>query len=94
VELLERYSNRTNWFKTVHRALGSQRSVADFVTHRDTLRRLSCEQVTALVAGYQAGATVYELAERFDINRKTVSEHLHRQGVEIRRHGLNSHQIV
>lgn len=42
-------------------------------------RQLSSEQVAALVEGYQAGATVYELASRFKIHRVTVSQHLHRQ---------------
>jgi hypothetical protein len=49
--------------------------------------------VAALVEQYQAGATVYELAERFKIHRVTVSEHLHRQGVRMRRRGLEEWQI-
>ena len=47
----------------------------------------------ALVEQYQAGATVYELAERFKIHRVTVSEHLHRQGVRMRRRSLEEWQI-
>jgi DNA-binding transcriptional regulator LsrR (DeoR family) len=34
-----------------------------------------------LVAGYQAGRTVRQLAARFQIHRATVSEHLERHGV-------------
>jgi DNA-binding transcriptional ArsR family regulator len=93
VELLGRYSNRTKWAKTVHRALDSQRSVTKPHTERRTVRRLRAEQVAALVVEYEAGATVYELAERFKVHRQTVSEHLHRQGVKMRRQGLNGPQI-
>ncbi|MFJ9781034.1 helix-turn-helix domain containing protein [Amycolatopsis sp. NPDC101161] len=47
-------------------------------------RQLSDLQVDELTAAYQAGGTVYDLAERFKINRKTVSGILHRAGVQIR----------
>ncbi|MCR6487337.1 helix-turn-helix domain containing protein [Amycolatopsis sp. OK19-0408] len=47
-------------------------------------KRLSDQQVGELTAAYQAGDTVYDLAERFKINRKTVSGILHRAGVQIR----------
>ncbi|WP_240521749.1 helix-turn-helix domain containing protein [Amycolatopsis vastitatis] len=47
-------------------------------------RQLSEQQVDKLTAAYQAGDTVYDLAERFKINRKTVSDILHRAGVQIR----------
>jgi DNA-directed RNA polymerase specialized sigma24 family protein len=50
--------------------------------------------VAALVEAYQAGATVYELAERFKIHRQTVSKHLHREGVKMRRRGLDDQQVV
>jgi hypothetical protein len=94
VELLGRYSNRTNWVKTVQRALGSRRTVTEAPTFRGRVRRLAADKVTALAEEYQAGATVYELAERFGINRKTVALHLHRQGVEMRRQGLDDEQIA
>ncbi len=47
--------------------------------------RLNTAQQAQLVAGYEAGATVYELADQFKINRRTVSHHLKRQGVTLRR---------
>jgi predicted DNA-binding protein YlxM (UPF0122 family) len=50
-------------------------------------------QLADLVAGYESGATVYELAVRFKIHRQTVSQHLHRQGVKVRNQGLDDHQI-
>lgn len=50
--------------------------------------------MTALVNGYQAGETVYELAARFGIHRATVSAHLHRQGITVRRQGLDAEGIA
>jgi DNA-binding CsgD family transcriptional regulator len=54
---------------------------------------LTESDVDDLVAGYEAGATVYELAERFGIHRATVSEHLHRRGVGMRGAGLREEQV-
>jgi hypothetical protein len=59
-------------------------------SRRRTTNRLSDRQVAALVDGYLAGATAYELADRFGIHRVTVSAHLHRQGVVLRRQGLDT----
>lgn len=47
-----------------------------------------------LVDAYRAGATVYELAARFGIHRVTVSAHLHRQGVTVRRQGLDDEGVA
>jgi DNA-directed RNA polymerase specialized sigma24 family protein len=47
-------------------------------------RQLSDQQIDKLLHAYKAGGTVYDLAERFKINRKTVSGILHRAGVRIR----------
>ncbi|WP_240437762.1 MarR family transcriptional regulator [Sciscionella marina] len=46
-----------------------------------------------LVEGYLAGATVYQLAEKFGISRATVSAILHRQEVPMRRQGLAVEQV-
>jgi hypothetical protein len=56
-------------------------------------RQLDADQVQELIAGYQAGATVYELATRFGIERRTVSAILHRHGVPVRRRGLSPEQV-
>jgi hypothetical protein len=56
-------------------------------------RQLGDEQVQQLIAGYQSGATVYELGDRFGIERRTVSSILHRHGVPMRRRGLSSDQV-
>lgn len=55
-------------------------------------RQLSNQQVDELTVAYQSGETVYDLAERFKINRKTVSGILHRAGVQIRGR-LTSEQV-
>jgi DNA invertase Pin-like site-specific DNA recombinase len=51
------------------------------------------EQVQKLIAEYQAGATVYQLGERFGISRQTVGKILKRQGVTMRMQGLTPEQI-
>ena len=63
------------------------------VTRRRAGVRLPATRVRELVAGYEAGATVYELADRFGVHRDTVSAHLHRQGVPMRRQGLNEAEV-
>jgi len=56
-------------------------------------RQLDTDQVQELIAGYQAGATVYELGARFGIERRTVSNLLHRHDVQMRRRGLSPNQV-
>jgi DNA-directed RNA polymerase specialized sigma24 family protein len=88
VELLGRYSNQAKWTLTVEQASRSLGTTTEETTLRRTVRQLSPDHVTKLIADYEAGATVYELAEKYKINRKTVSEQLHRHGVSVRRQGL------
>nr|WP_091628054.1 hypothetical protein [Amycolatopsis saalfeldensis] len=57
------------------------------------VRQLGFEQVEQLIADYRSGATVYELGDRFDIERRTVSDILHRHGVPMRRRGLTPDQV-
>jgi hypothetical protein len=49
--------------------------------------------VHRLIAGYEDGATVYELGDRFGINRPTVGKILRRYGVRMRRRGLSPEQV-
>ena len=46
-----------------------------------------------LVTGYQAGATVYDLATRFKVHRTTVSQHLHRRVAAMRGLSLYESQV-
>jgi lambda repressor-like predicted transcriptional regulator len=96
VDLLGRYSNRTSWAK---RLCGLPKATTEEATdtvrvRRRTATRLPANQVTALVDGYRAGETIYQLAARFGIHRATVSAHLHRQGITLRRQGLNAEGVA
>jgi DNA invertase Pin-like site-specific DNA recombinase len=55
--------------------------------------QLSNDQIQQLIAGYQSGSTVYELADQFGIDRKTVSRILRRHDIPMRRTGLLPEQI-
>jgi DNA-directed RNA polymerase specialized sigma24 family protein len=55
-------------------------------------KQLGPDQAQELIAGYQAGATVYELGDRFGISRQTVSKILHRHDVPMRMQGLSPEQ--
>ncbi len=52
-------------------------------------RLLSADDAVRLVDGYRDGKTVYELGREFGIHRVTVSAHLKRAGVPMRRLGLD-----
>lgn len=45
-----------------------------------------------LIHDYVAGATTYELSNRFGVDRRTISAILHRHDVPIRRRGLSPDQ--
>jgi hypothetical protein len=63
-------------------------------TTRQTQRRLRGPEIDELVADYQAGATTYELAERFRMHRVTVSAILKRKGIALRARPLSPTQIT
>ena len=56
-------------------------------------RQLDTDQVEQLITGYRSGATVYELGDRFGVERRTVSNILHRHDVPMRRRGLSPDQV-
>jgi hypothetical protein len=56
-------------------------------------RQLGSDEIQQLIAGYRSGSTVYELAEVFGIERRTVSAILHRHDVPMRRLGLTDDQV-
>lgn len=56
-------------------------------------RQLDPNQTRALIQGYLAGATTYELGSQFGIDRRTVSNILHRHGVQMRRRGLSPDEV-
>jgi hypothetical protein len=57
------------------------------------IRHLKPDQIDKLIAGYQAGATVYELGAQFKIDRKTVSRILRQHHIPMRRTGLRPQQV-
>lgn len=80
--MLYRYSNRLTQVRALERLLASLPSLDEphMVVERApwrSVRRLNDKQIDQLVADYQAGQTVYELAAKYGINRKSVSKHLH-----------------
>jgi hypothetical protein len=48
---------------------------------RRTARRLTADEVDALVAVYRSGASVPQLVKQFGVNRTTVLAHLERRGI-------------
>lgn len=50
---------------------------------RQRQRRLSPAQSADLVAGYEAGSTLRELAARFQVHRTTALDHVKRAGVAL-----------
>jgi hypothetical protein len=58
-----------------------------------TMRPLRQGEVDELVAAYQAGATVFDLAARFGIDRKTVGQHLRRRGIDTTPAGLQPDEV-
>jgi transposase len=51
-------------------------------------------EVTELIKAYEQQEPIKELAQRFGIHRATVTGLLRRQGVELRRAGLTSDDLV
>lgn len=50
-------------------------------SRRGVLKQLSPRDVDALVRSYQAGASVRQLVEEFEIHRTTVLTHLEKRGI-------------
>jgi predicted transcriptional regulator len=57
------------------------------------MRQLQPADIDELMKIYEAGATVYELAEQFSINRKTVGKHLRARGVDTKPPGLHPDDV-
>ena len=62
-------------------------------TVRQKQHRLTREEIGRLVGRYEAGAMVKELAAEFEVERRTVSAILRREGVTLRPRGLNPEQV-
>jgi transposase len=72
----------------------AQDTLRDIVTTvRQKQHRLNRAEIKRLVARYEAGARVKELAAEFEVERRTVSAILQREGVPPRQRGLNVEQV-
>ncbi len=58
-----------------------------------TARQLDAAQTQALIDAYRAGSTVYQLGDRFGIDRRTVGKILTRNGVQTKHPGLSAEDI-
>lgn len=96
------YSNKNAQFRALqdllHKLPASESSETPATPRKpadlpNCTQKLSPEQHNEVVAAYRAGATVYELADRFGIDRKTASRILHRHHVPMRRRGLSPTQV-
>jgi hypothetical protein len=97
VEVMGRYLNPCDQGERLHDLLQIVPSGPKTVNSRTPKaihRRLRPSQVDELVTGYNAGSTVYQLAELFRINRGTVSKLLEREGVPRRGRPLSPAQIA
>ena len=47
-------------------------------------KRLSPEEISGVIKDYKSGLTVYQLAEKYDCHRTTVSQKLKDNGVKMR----------
>jgi DNA-directed RNA polymerase specialized sigma24 family protein len=97
VELRGRYYNTKTQVSELESLLGQLPDAAAPVRPQPQIpgraRQLDGQQTQALIAGYEAGAMVHELGDRFGISRQTVSTILQRRGVAIRARGLSPKQI-
>ena len=87
VGLLTLYSNHQNQVKRLRRLLELQQRPDE--PGKPAMRRrryIDTAELSELVALYEAGATVYELAEQFGIHRDRVSRLLEEAGVPRRYH--------
>ena len=83
MELLGRYSNLADWAKKLDGLIGMTDLRPQPALH-GIIRKLRPDDLDYLVAAFEAGARIHELALRSKIHRATVSLHLHRQGVRKR----------
>jgi DNA-directed RNA polymerase specialized sigma24 family protein len=58
-----------------------------------TARQLKPAELDELVMAYAAGATVFELGDRFGIDRRTVGKHLRGRGVDTTPPGLDPEDV-
>ena len=95
MELLRGYSNQTHVLAKLSSLLAlPKRQTPDLPGRvRKQQHRLTDDEQVKLVAAYQAGNAVRELAEQFCTSRQTVSAALNSHGVLRRRRTLSADEI-
>ncbi|MEK7472046.1 MAG: helix-turn-helix domain containing protein [Patescibacteria group bacterium] len=95
MELLRNYSNQTHVLAKLSSLLAlPKRQTPDLPERvRKQQHRLTDDEQVKLVAMYQAGSAVLELAEQFRASRQTVSAALNRHGVLRPRRTLSDDEI-
>jgi hypothetical protein len=73
-------------------ALPSTTTATSTTAHPDRSAAAAAE-IDQLVASYQAGVKVKDLAAQFDISRSAVCKHLNRRGIERRVRGLRPEDV-
>lgn len=92
VDLVRAYSNPSDQAEHLRALLELPRSVKRERRQRPPRQaqtRLDREGVAQLVAAYQAGGRVKQLARQFGVHRLTVSSILQREGVALRPRGIH-----
>jgi transposase-like protein len=95
VDLLDTYSKQEHWLEEFNRILEMPQTGPTQLLRKpkQAQRRLQPDEIFDLVAAYKDGATITELAKQFRIHAITVTTHLQRQGVKLRRRGLSQARI-
>ena len=96
MEVLGRYSNLRDQgerIQTLLQIVPEGTPEVNLRTPRQVQRRLRPDEVTELVASYEAGEIVKELALRHNLHRETVSNILTRHGVARRPKGIPPEMI-
>jgi hypothetical protein len=78
-------SNHRSQFKRLPDGLPSllrRRMLPKTMPKRQVQRRLTADGAMRMVAEYQAGDRLQTLAKRWNIHRTTVTDHLHRAGMQ------------
>lgn len=81
VEVLGRYSNRTDLAQVLDRIRDLPTVVREQSEPRAHHQFVNDEMESALIEGYEGGASTYELGRRFGLHRQRVSAILVRNGV-------------
>jgi transposase-like protein len=91
------FSSHANELKKAHRHLTTDPACDHPSTTKGRKRkvqpRFSAEKALQVVAAYETGKTVYELANEYDCHRVTISAALKRQGVALRCTSPTTEQI-